>query len=280
MATPSVTGGSALILEQQATTGLVSGDTPLDSDSMKALLIHTARDLQVHFPAAGGNFMNLQSCGTGGLDCWPVPTIGGVADGPDYVTGWGLVDIQAAVQKVITGNPPVSVKPTGCMAPQNYTQLPFNFPIPPGSTPLVLGLENCLAKPFWDIAGTINVLPGSTQLKVTIAWDDRAATPPGVQSATALLVNDLDLILTRTGSQFWHYTWRLDPSCPYLAATRPTSSGPSPDAANLSDHRNNVEQVVVDNPAPGEWQIIVGSSGLAGTVQPFATVVSILPSCP
>ena len=62
MATPAVTGGIGLLMEHQAASGLAILDVALDSDSTKALLIHTATDLQAHFPP-GGAFMNLGTCG-------------------------------------------------------------------------------------------------------------------------------------------------------------------------------------------------------------------------
>ena len=288
MACPAAAGSAGLVLQQQAVTGLVASDVPLDSDSLKALLIHTATDLQVHFPL-GGAFMTLQDCDGDTLldDCFPIPAVapGVVQDGPDYATGWGLIDAQAAAQKVITGNPALTLQPTSCPANVPFAQMPFNSPLPVGGDPDAIGIAGCGTDTIWDWVGYINVPGGTTQLKVTIAWDDPASPPPGAGATGSLLVNDLDLIVTPgagmgggfTPSGPHNYSWWLDPACPHLQAV-PVSSN-SFDPTTYADHRNNVEQVVVPNPAAGQWRIVVQSIGLAAA-QPFAIVISTPPSVP
>lgn len=74
-----------------------------------------------------------------------------------------------------------------------------------------------------------------------------------------------------------NYSWRLDPACPYLQAV-PVSAA-SFDPATYADRRNNVEQVVVDAPAPGTWRIAVQSVGLRAP-QPFGIAISMPPTSP
>jgi Subtilase family/Thrombospondin type 3 repeat len=284
MAAPAVTGGAGLVLQHQATAGLATGDVALDSDSLKALLIHTAVDLSVHFPN-GGAFMTLGNCNGVANACWPVPAVaaGVVQDGPDYVNGWGLTDLQAAANKVTARNPQVTLQPSGCPNNVVFAQMPFNSPLGVGGDPASIGITGCSTASIWDWVGYITVPAGTTQLKVTIAWDDPASPPPGAGATASLLANDLDLVVTPysaiggTPTGLHNYSWRLDPACPYLQAVPVAVNSFSP--ATFADHRNNVEQVVVNAPAAGTWRIVVQSIGVA-TPQPFAIVISTPPSNP
>jgi hypothetical protein len=280
-AAPAVTGGAALLMEQQSLTGLVPADTPLDSDSLKALLIHTATDLPAHFPVAGA-FMSLQDCDGDSQsdDCWPVPAVtpGVVQDGPDYANGWGLVNLPSALQKLQLGNPAVTLRPSSCPNGVTYPSLPLNSTLPIGGDPASIGINGCGANALWGWVGWLEVPPGTTELKVTIAWDDEEFPGFVPNSGTELLVNDLDLIVQSfipTGIP--HYSWWLDPSCPYRQATRVAASGV---AATHADHRNNVEQVVIDAPAAGTWTIRVQSATLPSPPQPFSILISMPPSVP
>jgi hypothetical protein len=284
MAAPAVTGGAGLVLHQQAVSGLVAGDTALDSDSLKAVLVHSATDLQAHFPANGA-FMTMQNCsGTAGAqDCWPAPAVnpGTVQDGPDYVNGWGLINVQAAAQKVIDGNPQVTIKPSGCPNDRVYAKLPFNSPLNIGGDPATLGIGGCSTASIWDWVGYITVPAGTTQLKITIAWDDPASVPPGAGATADLINNDLDLVVVAPASvagNRYNYSWWLDPTCPYRPAVPVTSANFDP--TTYSDKRNNVEQVIVNNPAAGNWKVIVNSPGTAsaGVPQPFGIAISMPPS--
>ena len=283
MATPVVAGSIGLVMEHQAAVGMAAGDVPLDSDSVKALLVHTATDLSVH-PGAGGAFMAMAPCGAGG-NCWPAPAIapGVVQDGPDYVNGWGLLNVQAAADKVTARNPQVTLQPSGCPGNVVYPQFPFNSPLDIGGDPASIGVAGCSTTSIWDWVGYIDVPAGTTQLKVTIAWDDPAVPPPAAGATAPLLANDLDLIVTPysaiggspTGPH--NYSWRLDPACPYLQAV-PVSVN-TWDPATYADKRNTVEQVVVNAPVASTWRIVVQSIGVA-TPQPFAIAISTPPSNP
>jgi len=284
MSTPAVTGASALLLEHQAVIGgPIAPDTALDSDSLKALLIHTATDLSVHL-GPGGAFMALAA------GCWPVPPVvpGAVADGPDYVNGWGLVNYVAARNKITAGNPAMTLRPSGCPAGVTFTPFPFNSPLAVGGNPAGLGLLGCPAA-IWDWVAYLTVPAGTTQLKVTVVWNDVEATPPP-GSVLDLLINDLDLVVTQVtgigggliGNSY--YSSRLDPACPYLQAVPVVV--PSFNPALYADHLNNVEQVVVTFSPPlaaaQTWRIVVQGIGLSPVApsQPFGIVVSIPPSVP
>lgn len=103
---------------------------------------------------------------------------------------------------------------------------------------------------------SVTVTPDSPTLKVTIAWDDYPATP----NVASALINDLDLVVTSpTGVR--HYPWTLNPASPALPAVQ-----------TAADHRNNIEQVYVANPEPGDWTIAVVATDVPMGPQPFSIV--------
>ncbi|MFH1745972.1 MAG: S8 family serine peptidase, partial [Planctomycetota bacterium] len=100
------------------------------------------------------------------------------------------------------------------------------------------------------------VSPGDPELKVTLAWDDYPATP----NAGVALVNDLDLrVFSPTMARL--YPWTLNPNNPSAAATR-----------DSEDHINNIEQVLVENPASGTWTIEVHGHNVPEGGQKFSLV--------
>lgn len=84
---------------------------------------------------------------------------------------------------------------------------------------------------------TLNIPSGANALKLTLIWDDYAGDPLAGQA----LVNDLDLVVTGPDAK-QYYPWTLDPLSPEKPAER-----------TRADHTNNVEQVLVENPAEGRW---------------------------
>lgn len=87
----------------------------------------------------------------------------------------------------------------------------------------------------------IDVPAGAGCLRVTLAYDD----PPG-----SALVNDLDLTVMAPNGAATHLPLTLDPMNPAAPAARKVNS------------RDNSEQVVVENPAPGTWTIRVAAHNL------------------
>jgi M6 family metalloprotease-like protein len=90
----------------------------------------------------------------------------------------------------------------------------------------------------------INVATNAEPLRVTLVWSDA----PGAAGAAAPVVNDLDLVVTSPdgtqtflGNQF--------------AAGVSTTGG-------AADALNNVEMVLVNNPAPGAWTITVNGTAV------------------
>ena len=250
MATPAVAGATALLYEHGINVG-----RPLQSDCARALLAHTARDLGAH---PGGVFLNVAGGPVGGQ--WQ--PFGG-ADGPDFLTGYGLVDAQAARNHITNGNLGGVLQPTGCPNPIPFASIPFHSPIAVGGS----GPPGC-PQAIWDVVYKINLPAGLSELKVTIAWND----PPAAPGANPTLINDLDLMVAAPNG-IYHYPWWLDPACPWRPAARVQSA--QFNNALFSDHRNTLEQVhVVGGLQAGLWAIIVRSGGLAQGPQPFAIMIS------
>jgi len=192
MAAPTVSGISGLIVEQYRTT--FGGTDPLPS-TVKALLVQTAVDLDDNT-----SYYN---------------------PGPDYASGYGRVDAQAAVDEVIAG------------------QL----------------REDQVSQGQTD-SFTVTVPAGAPSLKVTLAWDDE----PGAVNANPALVNNLDLMLVEPNGTTIHRPWVLD------------SANPSNNATTGTDSINNVEQVQVNSPTAGTWEVRVTGTNVPVGPQQYSLV--------
>ncbi|MGI8604605.1 MAG: S8 family serine peptidase [Verrucomicrobiales bacterium] len=147
----------------------------------------------------------------------------GPAPGPDYTYGWGLVNAEAAAIAIAQD------AASACHALIKETTLPngssVTFPV---------------------------TASGQQPLKVSLCWLDPAHSilPAADNPATPHLVNDLDLTVTRTG-QPPHYPFRLTRATP---TAPPLTDGPN--------HRDTVEQVLVNSPVPGAtYQVTVTPTG-------------------
>ncbi len=101
---------------------------------------------------------------------------------------------------------------------------------------------------------TVTIASGTPTLKITLVWDDPPATP----LSEVTLINDLDLKLIAPDSTEY-FPWVLDPDNPDAAAGT---------GVNVIDI---MEQVLVVNPAPGEWTVEV-----AGTVPQAPQMYSLI----
>lgn len=94
----------------------------------------------------------------------------------------------------------------------------------------------------------------SQDLKVTLVWTDVASTP----AAATNLVNDLDLVVTHSGSTYRGNVWSGGQSV----------TGGSADAVNVEE---NVRRAV---PTTGTWVVRVEGANVPFGPQPYALVVS------
>ena len=105
---------------------------------------------------------------------------------------------------------------------------------------------------------------GNTQpLKVTLVWTE----PPASAGSATPVVNDLDLVVT-------------SPSGAQTYIGNDFSGGVSvPNSGAAADDTNNVEMVLVNNPAPGHWTITVNATAVnvGNPGQGYALVVTAEP---
>ncbi len=91
---------------------------------------------------------------------------------------------------------------------------------------------------------TISIPSGTKQVRFMVYWNDPAATP----GAFPALVNDLDLVVTDPSNAIY-LPWILDSTDDPVALDLPATNGP--------DHLNNMEQVLINNPQSGNYNIEV-----------------------
>jgi subtilisin family serine protease len=241
-AAPAVSGVVALLLEQyvQEREANLQVDPPWPS-TLKALLIHTARDL-VHETADARDRDNPD---TG------APTV--FHQGPDFATGWGLVDALAASRLLAASSAKerkLAQAKIGSGQVHSYR---------------VLLSDRVAVK----------------TLRATLVWDDPPGSPVLAKDQPRL-VNDLDL--TAVGpSATTHGPWVLDPLPSSKAGIKPSDVKParrcaapsgSWKAKGCEDHLNNVEQVAVARPEHGLWTIRVRARDVPRGPQRYSLVVS------
>ena len=230
MSAPAVTGVLALILQQYAITyGVDLDQDPPYPSTLKAILIQTAKDL-VHESQDG-------------LD-WNNPDTGGPVlyhEGPDYATGFGLIDAQAAVNLVKKKNL----------------------------------REGIISSPGEIQDYEVWVSPGADRIQFTLVWDDEPDEDTYGVETNPRLINDLELrLIAEDGSTF--LPWVLDPLTPAATIGDPDPITPADitPAHSGEDHLNNVEQITVKTPAAGNWTVRIsvapGSVGLFEEPQSYS----------
>ncbi len=94
---------------------------------------------------------------------------------------------------------------------------------------------------------TLTLPAGIAQLKVMLYWNDSAAVP----FAARTLINDLDLTVTSPEGTV-HFPQLLDTTATHVSAAATTGE----------DHINNIEQVVINTPAAGNYTFTVKGTSL------------------
>jgi hypothetical protein len=102
----------------------------------------------------------------------------------------------------------------------------------------------------------LTVPPGTGQLKLTIAWTD----PSVPANSSKVLVNDIDAVLRLPATGESWQPWVIDPTPAFIQqpATRKT------------DTLNNTEQITLDNPAAGTYQLDVKGTRISSATQAFS----------
>jgi hypothetical protein len=109
----------------------------------------------------------------------------------------------------------------------------------------------------------VSVVDSNAPLKATLCWTDPAATVPSasLNSRTANLVRDLDLRII--GPSGTYLPWKLNPDAP---------SDPAMTGDNVKD---NVEQILVEEPEVGLYTIRVSHKGtIPGGGQAFSLIIT------
>jgi hypothetical protein len=155
MASPA-SGGSAFLLQDYYSS--LHGGAFMRSATLKGILIHTADEA-------------------------------GPSQGPDYMFGWGLIDMQKAAAMITSNNTDQLIYENNLVSGNTYT-----LPV---------------------------VASGKGPLLVTISWTDPKGSVDAVNilnNPTPKLVNDLDLRVTNGTSTY--FPWKLDPKNPFEPATK------------------------------------------------------------
>src|SRR5580658_6234985 len=210
MATPATTGSSMLLQQYYSQLHAVF----LHSATLKGLLIHTADE--------AGNY-----------------------PGPDYVYGWGLIDIAKAAAVITSDNT------------DQVQQI--------HESSLTQGTKDSES---WNI-----IASGKMQVSATICWTDPPAVPVNVplnehnfKDITLKLINDLDLRITDNTTGIVYMPWVLNPANPGAAAIK---------SDNYLDNEEKVE--LSDSLIPGRsYTITITHKGttLKGGTQNYSLMIS------
>jgi len=110
---------------------------------------------------------------------------------------------------------------------------------------------------------TITIPSGTAQMRVMVYWSDVAAA----NGANPALVNDLDMVVTDPSNSEL-LPWILDPT--------PNPTNLNTPAINGEDHLNNVEQVLVNDPAAGSYDIEITGFNVPMGPQEYYVVYEII----
>ncbi len=150
--------------------------------------------------------------------------------GPDYRTGWGIADVEAAADLILAD----------VAGPGRHI---VRGAVREGET--------------WTIS-TLDVAAGSGPLTVTLGWLD----PMGSATALGQLVHNLDLELVAPNGMRYG-PWRLNPGQPFASAVQSSGFGKI-----IPNHRDNTEQVWIAAPAAGLWQVRVAGTEVGDPAVP------------
>ncbi len=212
MASPAVSGVIALVLEgwqnsYSTPLGTTIDDSPPLPATLRAILIQTADDivmlnedtdgdgtLDAGEDLDGDTFLDIgvRTSTSIDVDANSNPADGvqqgyvAATVGPDYMTGWGMVNAESAINLVLD-----SRDEHGIPTPNRIVQDSLQH----------------LEVVEYEFAVDSDMIAAGDDVRVTLAWDDVAGAIQNVVSG-ATLVNDLDLVLVDPlGNSF--YPWQL-----------------------------------------------------------------------
>lgn len=105
---------------------------------------------------------------------------------------------------------------------------------------------------------------GTAQLRVMVYWTDYEATA----NASIALVNDLDIKLADPSTTSWN---------PWVLSHYPNPDSLNKPAARGIDRRNNMEQVSINNPPSGTYQLTVTGTTVPQGPQTYYVIYEFIP---
>jgi len=207
MSSPNASGSAALVAQQY----ILSFGRAMRSSTLKGLLIHTADDI--------------------------------ANPGPDYQTGWGLINAKAAVDVI-----------------RDQKANTNKLRIVEGTLDSVTN-RSVSHRFLWD---------GTNPIRVTLAWTDPAGgSLSSTDSRSPRLVNNLDLRLIRADGGT-----NLPYVMPFVGNWSQASM--SSNAVTGTNNVDNVEQVLLTSPTgSGTFQAVVSYQGtLSNNLQAYSLIVS------
>jgi subtilisin family serine protease len=207
MASPNVAGSASLLIEHYSN---LTGGSRMLSSSLRGLLIHTADDLE--------------------------------SVGPDYKTGWGLIN---------------TLEASSLLSDHQLNPMKKRF-------------KEDNISPASPVRNYQVYFDGTSPLKVTLAWTDPAGSVRNTaDNRNPNLVNNLNLkVISPLGEEFFPYVM------PFVGTW--TQASMSLSATTGINNTDNVEQVYVEGiPRAGLYTISVSYSGvLQGESQSYSLFVS------
>lgn len=107
-------------------------------------------------------------------------------------------------------------------------------------------------------AFAVSVPPGIKKIKATLVWND----PPAASNASKALVKDLDLEIKNTSTNERWLPWVLN-KFPHVDSLKLP-------ATRKRDSLNNVEQVTIDNPIAGAYELVIKGYNVNAATQSFS----------
>jgi len=224
---PDITGNGTSLISTGSSSNTATA-TLTGTSMASPNVAGTLTLLQQHYRNLTTSFMRAATLK--GLACHTADDAGAV--GPDAVFGWGLLNAKRAAETLTNNGLTSWVSEENLNNHQSYTM-------------------------------TVNS-NGTTPLMASITWTDLPGPiyngANGANDSTPVLVNDLDIRITRNGTTY--FPWRL--------------VGPTTPAIRTSDNNvDNVELIKIDTPTAGEYVITVTHKGNLQTgSQRFSLVVT------
>lgn len=162
-------------------------------------------------------------------------------EGPDYMYGHGFVDTEMTLR--VMNSAAYDKEFPGLTFKKNKKPNPYNV-----KAMVVDGEISNKEK----LSYNFTIPQGAKEVRATLVWNDPAGSN---------LVNNLDVILKKKGEKAIK-PWVLNPATPSQAARR------------KNNKIDNVESIRMENPAPGEWNVLLSGKRITTKSQKFVLIIS------